>query len=72
MNFSLDRTRRFEVVDRGGLRAMYLPDDAQKGRTVRESGKDVLEMQVRDATRLAECWPRRRQSAVRRLWRNGS
>ena len=47
-------TRRFDVVDRGGLRAMYLPDDAQKGRTVRESGKDVLEMQVRDATRLAE------------------
>ena len=33
---------------------MYLPDDAQKGRTVRESGKGVLEMQVRDATRLAE------------------
>ena len=46
-------TRRFGGVDGGGLREVYLPDDAQKGRTVRESGKGVLEMQVRDATRLA-------------------
>ena len=40
-------TRRFAVLDGGGLREVYLPDDAQKGRTVRESGKGVLEMQVR-------------------------
>ena len=30
----------------------YLPDDAEKGRSVRESGKGVLEMPVREANRL--------------------
>ena len=62
-------TRRFGGVDGGGLREVYLPDDAQKGRTVRESGKGVLEMQVRDATRLAallaETTSIRRASALR-------
>ena len=45
--------RRFEVLDGDGLRDMYLPDDAEKGRSVRESGKGVLEMPVREANRLA-------------------
>ena len=45
--------RRFEVVDAGGLRDVYLPDHAAKGRSVRESGKGVLEMPVREATRLS-------------------
>ena len=45
--------RRFEVLDGESLRNMYLPDDAEKGRSVRESGKGVLEMPVRDANRLA-------------------
>ena len=45
--------RRFEVLDGESLRDMYLPDDAEKGRSVRESGKGVLEMPVREANRLA-------------------
>ena len=59
-------TRRFEVLDGGGLREVYLPDDAQKGRTFRESGKGVLEMQVRDATRLAELLAE--ATSIRRAW----
>ena len=46
--------RRFEVLDRERLHDMYLPDDAEKGRSVRESGKGTLEMRVREANRLAE------------------
>ena len=46
--------RRFDVLDGDGLRDTYLPDNAEKGRSVRESGKGVLEMRVRDANRLAE------------------
>ena len=45
--------RRFEVLDGDSLRGMYLPDDAEKGRSVRESGKGVLEMPVREANRLS-------------------
>ena len=44
--------RRFEVVDAEDLGDAYLPDDAEKGRSVRESGKGVLEMPVREAVRL--------------------
>ena len=46
--------RRFEVLDRESLHDMYLPDDGEKGRSVRESGKGTLEMRVREANRLAE------------------
>ena len=45
--------RRFEVLDGDSLRDLFLPDDAEKGRSVRESGKGVLEMPVRVANRLA-------------------
>ena len=45
--------RRFEVLDGESLRDMYLPDDAEKGRSVWEGGKGVLEMPVREANRLA-------------------
>ena len=45
--------RRFEVLDGDSLRDIYLPDDAEKSRSVRESGKGVLEMPVREANRLA-------------------
>ena len=45
--------RRFEVLDGESLRDVYLPDDAEKGRSVRENGKGVLEMPVREANRLA-------------------
>lgn len=44
--------RRFEVVDREGLGDVFLPDDVEKGRSIWESGKGVLEMPVRDANRL--------------------
>ena len=44
--------RRFEVVDGEGLADAYLPDDVEKGRSVRGSGKGILEMLVRDANRL--------------------
>lgn len=46
--------RRFDVLDADRLRDMYLPDNSEKGRSVRESGKGVLEMRVSDANRLAE------------------
>ena len=46
--------RRFDVLDADRLRDSYLPDSSEKGRSVRESGKGVLEMHVRDANRLAE------------------
>ena len=44
--------RRFEVLDADALGDVYLPDHAEKGRSVRESGKGVLEMHVREANRL--------------------
>ena len=46
--------RRFEVLDGDGLRDTYLPDDAEKSRSIRENGKGVLEMPVGKAKRLAE------------------
>ena len=45
--------RRFEVLNGESLRDAYLPDDAEKGRSVRESGKGVLEMPAQEARRLA-------------------
>ena len=45
--------RRFEVCDAESLRDIYLPDNTEKGRSVRESGKGVLEMPVQVANRLA-------------------
>ena len=44
--------RRFEVVDSAGLAGVYLPDDAAKGRALREEDKPVLEMEVALARRL--------------------
>ena len=44
--------RRFDVVEGGGLADAYLPDDAEKGRSVRGSGKGILEMPLRAANRL--------------------
>ena len=46
--------RRFEVVDGAGLAGVYLPNDAAKGRALREENKPVLEMEVAQANRLAE------------------
>ncbi len=45
--------RRFEVLDGDSLRGTYLPDDAEKSRSVRDNGKGVLAMPVREANRLA-------------------
>lgn len=45
--------RRFEVLDRDNLRDTYLPDDAEKSRSIRDNEKGVLEMPVREANRLA-------------------
>ena len=45
--------RRFEVVDGPGLAGAYLPNDAAKGRALREEDKPVLEMEVAQANRLA-------------------
>ena len=45
--------RRFEVRDADSLGGVYLPDDAAKGRSLREEEKPVLEMEVRQANRLA-------------------
>ena len=45
--------RQFEVLDGESLRDVYLPDDTEKGRSVRENGKGVLEMPVRKANQLA-------------------
>ena len=45
--------RRFEVRDGGSLRNVYLADDNEKGRSVRESGAQVLEMELREANRFA-------------------
>ena len=45
--------RRFELVDGDSLSDVYLPDEAVKGRSLREEGKPVLEMEVREANRLA-------------------
>ena len=36
------------------LRDVYLPDNDEKGRSLREEGKHVLEMDLREANRLAE------------------
>ena len=44
--------RRFEVRDGGGLRNVYLADDNEKGRSVRERAQ-VLEMELREANRFA-------------------
>ena len=45
--------RRFEVVDSAGLAGAYLPNDAAKGRALREEDKPVLEMDIAQANRLA-------------------
>ena len=45
--------RRFEVLDSAGLAGAYLPNDAAKGRALREEDKPVLEMEVAQANRLA-------------------
>jgi len=45
--------RHFEVVDGPGLAGAYLPNDAAKGRGLREEDKPVLEMEVAQANRLA-------------------
>ena len=45
--------RHFEVVDGAGLAGAYLPNDAAKGRALREEDKPVLEMEVAQANRLA-------------------
>ena len=45
--------RRFEVLDGNSLGDVYLPDETIKGRSLREEDKPVLEMEVRDARRLA-------------------
>ena len=45
--------RRFEVVDGAGLADVYLPNDAAKGRALREEDKPVLEMEPAQANRLA-------------------
>ena len=46
--------RRFEVLDRTSLSSVYLPNESAKGRSLREEGKPVLQMDVRDARRLAQ------------------
>ena len=46
--------RRLEAVDKEDLCDVYLPDDAEKGRSLRESGTAVVEMGLREANRLAE------------------
>ena len=45
--------RRFEVLDGDSLGDVYLPDDDEKGRSLREEKKHVLEMELREANRLA-------------------
>ena len=45
--------RRFEVLDGDALSDVYLPNEAVKGRSLREEGKPVLEMELREANRLA-------------------
>lgn len=46
------RSLKARVADDVG--AGYVPDDAENGRALRESGTPVLEMEVRDANRLAQ------------------
>ena len=45
--------RRFKVRDGDSLGDAYLPNDEEKGRSLREEGKQVLEMERREANRLA-------------------
>ena len=44
--------RSFEVLD--GLQGVYLPDESEKERALKVQNKPVLEMEVRDARRLAD------------------
>lgn len=46
--------RHFEVLGVDCLRTIYLPDEADKSRALREHNKSVLEMEIRDAQRLAD------------------
>ena len=45
--------RGFDVLDGDGLRDVYLVDDPDKGRSLREGGTRILEMELREANQLA-------------------
>ena len=45
--------RGFKVLDGDSLGDAYLPNDDEKGRSLREEKKHVLEMELREANRLA-------------------
>ena len=46
--------RAFSALGRNELADVYLPDNRDRARTLREHGKEILEMELRDASRLAD------------------
>ena len=48
------RQRSFSTRGRGELTDVYLPDDVERTRTLREHGKDILELRTGEARRIAD------------------